>query len=432
LKKNDIFVPLFINKINNTMQKKHFYFSLFLFFYFLITVKAQTFDTAFGKNGITTEKNLKAVSDVAIQSDGKYVIVGGQQGASYTQEFAIGRFNADGTLDKAFGKDGIASIPNVEGKGGIANAVALQADGKIVVVGRIGLLWAVARYNTNGTLDESFAVGGIYYSTPNAKLFSGEDVIIQEDGKIVVFGEQITTQRNYASMRLLANGTLDKTFGKKGISIIEHSSQGSYAMDAVILADGSFMVLGGFSKNSYGVFALFKVDKNGKADWGFATEGVYRSTISNNNSEPTKLMLLPDGKFLVLANASLDPKHSDFTFQRFLSDGKEDISFGNKGVAYLDFNQMRETPDDFTVLNDGKIIFLGHSFMGKFYEGCIGKCDIDGKIDTSFGKDGQLLKILPPDMFLGTVIKSLPDGGFMLIGNLISDNDTRIILAKMK
>jgi uncharacterized delta-60 repeat protein len=124
---------------------------------------------------------------VAVQGDGKIVAVGASNG-----DFAVARYNPDGTLDTGFGTGGIVTT-DFEGGDDVAHAVAVQGDGRIVVTGSEvtppinAPNFALARYNSDGTLDTTFGPGG-KVTTDFGTIDEAHAVAIQDDGKIVAAG----------------------------------------------------------------------------------------------------------------------------------------------------------------------------------------------------------------------------------------------------
>jgi uncharacterized delta-60 repeat protein len=180
-------------------------------------------DPSFGTNGkvITDFGSNNYVRAIAVQSDGKIVAAGNAQ-ASHMQ-FALARHNPDGTLDESFGTGGKVTT-TIGTDDAFAYAVALQSDGRIVAAGYIrsmGNRFALARYNTNGTLDTSFGTGGIV-TTQFSSIAFAYALAIQPDGKIIAAGNItiFTSQINnddFALARYNTNGTLDASFGTGGL-----------------------------------------------------------------------------------------------------------------------------------------------------------------------------------------------------------------------
>src|SRR5581483_6487115 len=209
-----------------------------------------TLDSTFGRGGeVTTDFGLTDIAQgVVIQPDGKIVVAGQTYGLfSVFGEFALARYNPDGSLDSSFGNRGMVTS-FFGGLGCAANGLALQADGKIVVVGEqtvsfifgedgSNLDFAVARYNTDGSLDSSFGTGGLATTDYFQLSDSAGAVRIQPDGKIVVVGtsEGPASFFDFAVVRYLPNGNLDNSFGQQGKVFTDlHTQDGEYA-GAVLL-----------------------------------------------------------------------------------------------------------------------------------------------------------------------------------------------------
>jgi uncharacterized delta-60 repeat protein len=191
-----------------------------------------TLDTTFSGDGISIGNfglnHFDLARDMAIQSDGKIVVAGYSYDTDVeNSDFAIVRLNANGTVDTTFSGDGrqIANFGAIED----AYGIAMQTDGKIVVVGRksttsIGYI-AIARFNTNGSLDTTFNnTGKKLFSIVSMQEPLAEDLIVQPDGKIVVLANTTsngTVGFNFALARLNPSGAFDNTFSADGKVIID-------------------------------------------------------------------------------------------------------------------------------------------------------------------------------------------------------------------
>ena len=123
---------------------------------------------------------------MTLQDDGKIVVAG-----QASQTFAVARYTADGALDASFGQHGVVvTAMDSSHSDAAANAIALQSDGKIVAAGYVGTSdFAIARYNPNGTLDRSFSGDGIAHSDFDNGNDTAYAVAIQKDDRIVVAGK---------------------------------------------------------------------------------------------------------------------------------------------------------------------------------------------------------------------------------------------------
>ena len=176
-------------------------------------------DTSFSTDGkVITGLPINAfASAVAIQADGKIVIAGGvNTQAGVAGDFAVARYLANGTLDASFGGVGIVTT-DFGTPSDSARSIAIQADGRIVVAGGAGTSVAIARYNTDGTLDPTFSGDGRLTMSLGGSGVASALAIQAGDGKIVVVG---TVSGNFAVARFNPNGTLDTTFGLAATGIV--------------------------------------------------------------------------------------------------------------------------------------------------------------------------------------------------------------------
>lgn len=304
-------------------------------------------DTTFGTQGAAT--SLKDVSNspygLAIQSDGK-IVTGGWKNTSATTgatDFLVTRHTASGALDTAFGSGGFASLGVSYAYG---QTLAIQPDGRIVVVGRGGTLIdddaIVARFTPAGALDTSFAGDG----TANIDWATAYDdavaVALQSDGKIVVVGK--TNVHNVVLCRVTATGTVDSSFGTSGV-VKRDLGTGNQARKVAIQADGKIVVAGGARVHRYLA--------SGAVDTTFGTEG----TVSLDGFQLNALEVLSDGRILV---AGKDAK--SVAVVRLTTAGGLDTGFGSGGKVSLEGAVPSGEAYDLAVQADGKILVAGKTF----------------------------------------------------------------------
>ena len=211
----------------------------------------------------STSSGYDRLQAMAIQSDGKIVVAGSTQVGSASR-FLVIRYNGNGTLDATFNVTG--KVSTTIGSNDHAKAIAIQADGKIIVVGssRSGSRdnMAIVRYNTNGSLDTGFGVGGI----TTTDFFGGDDsanaVVIQSNGKILVGGTAGDTMV-FAVARYHENGTLDLSLNGTGMTIVNNLGDGNhYANGLAILPDGRYILAGSATRNGANDFAVVRFLNN--------------------------------------------------------------------------------------------------------------------------------------------------------------------------
>ncbi len=241
-------------------------------------------DTAFGTQGKVIT-NLDSSNDeahgVVIQNDGK-IVVAGSSGSGSNHDFALVRYNSNGTLDKTFSGDGIVTT-DVGGFGDYAESIAIQSDGKIVVAGSSwnGSNWyfALARFTSHGDLDTTFGDDGKILTNPGGILGLYDNkaysVAIQSDGKIIVAGNMTAgSNSDFALVRHNSNGDLDKTFGDNGV-VITSIGFNDYARSVAIQSDGKIIAAGYTDINGDDYFALVRLQQQRHSRYKFR-QGRYK------------------------------------------------------------------------------------------------------------------------------------------------------------
>jgi uncharacterized delta-60 repeat protein len=243
--------------------------------------------------------NLVSIAtSVAVQSDGKIIVAGDSlirdslsPGEFSDSNFGLARYNDDGRLDETFGSGG--TVVTDFGRFDRAEGVVLQTDGKIVVAGDSHFLignyivsdaysLVLARYNSNGTLDETFGSGG--KAATDNRAFETSAVSIQTDGKIVVAGSTSTdslSSSDFALARYNSDGSIDSSFGSNGrvftnvgTSPFVGRAGDDRAFALGIQPDGKFVVAGS-AQNGYGSsdFAVVRYESSGSLDETFGNGG---------------------------------------------------------------------------------------------------------------------------------------------------------------
>ncbi len=335
-----------------------------------------TLDSSFGRGGkVRTDfPGLAAVaSSVVIQPDGKIVVAGGAFPLfTFLGNFEIVRYNSNGSLDRTFGNGGI--VTTVFDAGSYANAVALQPDGKIVAVGsdfvdfvvgdQSDIDFALARYNPNGSLDTTFGNGGLVSTDFVGKEDDAFSVLIQPDGKIIAVGSANDPVRNYdfAAVRYLTNGTIDTTFGQSGKVQTDFGDQNfDRAHSAVLQPDGKIVAAGFAISQGGGVenFAVARYRPNGTLDRSFARSGMTEISFGSCCQSANQVLLQSDGKIIVVGYPDSESTDSDFTLARLNTNGSLDLSFGIGGKVRTSFGDLNGGANGAALQADGKIVAVG-------------------------------------------------------------------------
>ena len=198
--------------------------------------------TNIGNNGISD-----AAKAVAIQDNGKIVVVGHEREPS-NENFALVRYTLDGTLDTTFGSGGVITTDLTVNSRDYGNAVAIQPDGKIVVAGTSDSRFALVRYASNGDLDTGFGSGGVVTTSIAGSTSNGLHALeLQEDGKLLVAGytqSGTTSTNNFILLRYTISGTLDTSFGSTGIITTDIDGDADIAYALAMQDDGKIVVAG--------------------------------------------------------------------------------------------------------------------------------------------------------------------------------------------
>jgi uncharacterized delta-60 repeat protein len=335
----------------------------------------------------------------AIQADGRIIAVGSAYNG-VDDDFALTRYNGDGSLDTRFGSGGKVTTDFAGGADG-ATAVALQADGGIVVAGHAqqgaNSVFAIARYQADGSLDGGFGTGG-KVTVAFADFDSGAHAIaVEPDGKIVAAGYAWNgTNSDFALLLLDASGALDTSgfgngTGKVTTDLDGHADQ----LRALTLQpDGRIVVAGSVDTGAADAksdFALARYDADGNLDTSFGSAGkvIIDFARSSDIAEAVAIQAA-DGK-IVAAGHAFNGVDTDFAVVRFDAAGNPDARFGSGGKAMLDFAGGADLARALAAREDGTLIVAGHSTAGTDDDFAIACFDAAGRPDASFGNSGRVI-----------------------------------------
>ena len=371
---------------------------LFIFLTFISTTKTilpkdGELDPTFGQGGITTaslySQGSSEINSIAIQDDGKILAAGYTTINETFFRFSIVRYNTDGTMDNTFGTNGIVNT-NI-GDIAFANSIALQNDEKIIVAGTALLngenKFAVVRYNTNGALDNSFGDNGIVLTpigTSGATLTSTK---VQQDGKILAAGHYYNgSNEDFVLIRYNTDGSLDNNFGTNGIVATQVGASYDYAYSMAIQNDGKIILAGsGFQTNDD--YALVRYNSDGIIDNSFGINGKVFTQVGTSTDVAKSVLLQDDGK-IIAAGYSYNGANYDFSIARYDTNGFLDESFGTIGRTITNIGITNDYAYSAAIKSDGKIVLAGYSYNKNDYDIAIVQYKSDGIIDSSFGTNG--------------------------------------------
>ena len=331
-----------------------------------------TLDTSFGTGG-RVRTDIGGGEDkayaLALQSDGK-IVVAGEAVVSGTTEFAVARYNADGTPDTGFGSDGKATVGF--GNADRARAVAIDNSGKIVVAGYSLNIIAVARYNADGTLDTSFSSDGKLTTriANSTSVDRAHAVAVQSNNKIVVAGQ---TNSDAALVRYNNDGSLDTSFGSGGKVTTPHASFRQYNQSVqyrsiAIQSDGKIVAAGDEFAGSDQDFALARYTSSGALDTTFGSSGTGTVVTDFGSTEDFAYSVAQSGGNILVGGVAGSGKgglgrqvqvgNGNFALARYTSAGQLDPGFGSGGKVVTDFGH-NDHGRALAIQSDGNIVLAG-------------------------------------------------------------------------
>lgn len=276
---------------------------------------------------------------VVVQADGKILVTGYSN-----NEFALLRLNSNGSVDSTFDGDGklVTHIGAMAENASYASAVALQADGKIVVAGKSASSgpyeFALVRYNSDGSLDTTFSDDGIVTTSFGSNQDLAYSLVIQPDGKIVVAGNSMSGNFDFSLARYNADGTLDDSFDLDG-KVTSDLGMDEFGTTVTLHADGKILV-GGYIDGDFGIL---RYNTDGSLDTSFGDDGRVITDVENGNDNPVSILVQADGKILLGGSSvnTSDGIKTNFVFVRYNADGSLDTRFDlsdtlNDSVAYIE------------------------------------------------------------------------------------------------
>ena len=387
-------------------------------------------DLTFGEGGtVTTDfsRSLDSVSDIKVQPDGKIVAVGGTNLGFQSGDFALARYNGDGSLDTSFGNGGKV-VTDAGGLGG-ASSVDVLPSGKILVAGNVyagGSDFALMRYNSDGSLDLSFGDDGkVIEDVGSAAGCYG--MVVQPDGKILLAGYAGRGERQASSFcvaRYSSNGRLDSSFGKDGLAKTQFSDGFDDAYAIALQSDGKIVLAGTADLNRAKTpVAVARYNKDGSLDTSFGDEGKVTLKLLGSRSQANAVAIQPNGK-IILAGWVLDEAldREVFAVAMLKSNGDLDTNFGSGGVVTNDLFGRGGEARDVLLQRDGKIIVAGfagftRSSSPQVFDFAILRYDSNGALDDSFGRAGILTTNFQRRINGASAVTLQPDGKLIAAGH---------------
>jgi uncharacterized delta-60 repeat protein len=383
-----------------------------------------------GGKVVTDFGHKEQLQELVLQSDGKIVAAGyfsDGPDVTYPHDLLLARYHRDGSLDSSFGAGGSVTSHFINNGPLDSLALALQSNGKIVVAGthiQTSSDFGLARFNSDGSLDASFGTGG-YVATDFGDLEQAFAVAIQTDGKIIVGGlaRGASTGGDFALARYNSDGSLDAGFGTGGKVMTDFHGYDDKTSALAILSSGKIIAAGQSNDVATNFdFALAQYNPDGSLDSGFGTGGKVVTNFYNAIDEVHALVIQGDGKIVTAGIAYGAPSQADFALVRYNSDGSLDSGFGTGGKVVTDFAGTNDSALDLAIQSDGKLIAVGFGVTTSpnYQQFAVVRYNGDGSLDSSFGTGGKTITPFhTPSVALAVRIQ--PDGR-ILAGGVAADD----------
>jgi uncharacterized delta-60 repeat protein len=399
-------------------------------------------DPTFGTGGLVTtdfgSENEEAHA-LVVQPDGK-IVAAGSSWPGLGPHFTLARYNADGSLDSTFGDGGkvVTNILGTDNDYAKASALLLQPDGKLVAVGDayspdLGhSVFGLVRYNADGTLDPAFGDGGkVLAAVDQQPSISRNDTAhaaaLAPDGKIVVGGVTGIYPTDFGLMRFNADGSIDTSFGTAGRVTTDFGAADTI-QGVAVLADGKILAAGyGGTEggNEHEDFALAQYTVDGSLDPSFGQGGKVLTDVSTNRDEAAAIVVRPNGKIVVGGPAYVGVtfcatdacRYFGYALAQYNPDGSLDKSFGQGGTTMQDF---RASSADYALqlLPDGKLAAVGYLDDNDFG---LALFSANGSLIDTIGKKGKVIARFGPYRDTAYAVAMQPDGKLVIAGGATVD-----------
>lgn len=432
------------------MKTKLLYSLFFVSFFQMIFSQNVSLDTSFGVDGkVSTSFGIykSTMNSLAIQSDGKIVACGSNYNGAINQ-IALARYTLEGVLDASFGNNGIVLTSIGTNFQDQKNSVILLNNGKILVSSGngnafTGYDFAIVRYNADGTLDSSFGTNGIILTDVN--LYRNLPVSIQllEDNKFIIGGfiNNLGTGNlsNFLIVKYNENGTLDTTFGSNGVVNYNFGTIENNLIITVddlsvlkIQADGKIIVSGSIAQSDYSQydFGLMRLNVDGSIDADFGQNGFVLTDFGSDELVES-MHILDNDKIIVCGTYYLNSfSNQKIAIAQYNSDGSLDSDYGDGGKTLSDLNENQYGfVYSSEIQLDGKLLVTGlqNNNNADFF---VSRFNTNGTLDTSFGVNG--VQVIDSGVNEGAFTSITQPDGKIIIGGGISFTETTLDFILMR
>jgi uncharacterized delta-60 repeat protein len=401
-------------------------------------------DTGFNTFGYRSDdigSYQSSARSVVVQNDGKMILAGFRQDYNQIVDFALARVNPDGSPDLSFGDDGQVAVslssfldPDK------ANAVVLQPDGKIVAAGfafnGAKNNFALARFATNGALDTSFHTNGMLTTSIGASNDIANAVAVQADGKIIAAGSVHNGSNNDVGIvRYQTNGAIDLSYDFDGKVVLALGSGNDVANAIVLQPDGKAVVAGSTFNGANEDLFIARFATNGALDSTFNGNGVVFVPFGSSNEVANAIAIQSDGKILA-AGYTFNGSNTDFAIVRLNTNGVLDVTFDGDGKVTTQVGTNNDVATAIAIQTNGKILVTGYSLNGaNTNDFAAVRYLTNGAIDTAYGTNGKVtVEISGNDLAfsaaqdsLGRIVMAGQSDGIFGVTRLLDDPYLQIL-----
>ena len=335
-----------------------------------------------------------------VQPDGK-ILVAGVASNGLDNDFAVLRFNTNGSLDTSFGEQGKV-FTDFLATTDITESIQLDPLNRILVAGSVdtgdGFAFGIARYTPEGTLDTSFGVGGMAFHKIGVTGFC-KALVVQADHKPVLGGyalNPVTGTNEFALIRFTDEGDLDPLFGQGGI-VMTSAIIGAGVANAMTLQGDGKIVLAGQALNDatfHWEIAIARYHPDGSLDMTWGDEGMLLSGFPQKSFTINTVTLDRDKNVLVAGYLGTAPSNNLYALARFDHHGIPDASFGDQGLVMDTYGAQDNEINSLVLQPDGHILIAGTSLSGNADRFAIARLDPTGQKDPSFGTNGVVIETI--------------------------------------
>lgn len=347
-------------------------------------------------------------SAIALQNDGAVLVAGTRVDGDPTAMEII-RLISNGEIDTTFGSAG--KVVADFGGAATGNAMALQVDGKIVVIGSVtNTHLGLIRLNTDGSFDATFDSDGTAlmssFTMPNARA-----IVIQPDGKILAGGSASSSTVDFLVVRVNSDGTLDSTFGNAGLLDLDFDSLNNFLYALALDSQGKIL-MAGWSGSVCNSFAVARANSDGTMDASFDGDGKVVVAVGCGNDTAYSILAQSDGRILALGGG-----WGKFDAVSLMPDGVLDSTFNGSGILSTTIGGFAGQFMSACRLPDSRILAAGAILHPVDSDGMVTVFDSAGVIDTSFGENGLVMRGDPgPGTDLLTDVHYLNDNKILSVG----------------